>query len=126
MNKTELNDEIEIITNAIEFKNNELANATLERDSLEIDEDEHEEAYIESLNCEGAVSVCGIEFDPSRILKELDPIAYRCGLSDFCQCFNIEDTAEYKELSDTIEQLEDELTDLEAELVELEKEEDEE
>ena len=24
-----------------------------------------------------------IEFEPSRVLEELDPIAYRCGLNDY-------------------------------------------
>lgn len=29
------------------------------------------------------VTIMGIDFDPSRILKELDPTAYRCGLAGF-------------------------------------------
>ena len=27
-----------------------------------------------------SVSICGIEFSPGQILKELDPIAFRCAL----------------------------------------------
>jgi len=49
----------------------------------EITEDEASQRYDEFLDCEGMVSVCGIEFYPSRVLSELDPIAYRCGFSDF-------------------------------------------
>lgn len=29
------------------------------------------------------IIVGGIEFEPSRVLKELDPIAYRCGFNDW-------------------------------------------
>ena len=44
-----------------------------------------EEQYDDLLDCDGPVIVCGMEYDPSRILKELDPIAYNCGLSDIQQ-----------------------------------------
>jgi hypothetical protein len=29
------------------------------------------------------INIAGIEFDPSRVLKELDPTAYRCGFNDW-------------------------------------------
>lgn len=29
------------------------------------------------------MDIAGIEFEPSRVLKELDPIAYRCGFNDW-------------------------------------------
>lgn len=32
----------------------------------------------------GDVNVCGYTFAASRALKELDPIAYRVGFSDWC------------------------------------------
>jgi hypothetical protein len=38
--------------------------------------------YDEMLDESGTVLVGGLEFWPSRILSELDPIAYRCGMSD--------------------------------------------
>ena len=41
-----------------------------------------EEQYDEMLNEQGDVMVCGMTFDASRILKELDPIAYSCGFND--------------------------------------------
>lgn len=41
------------------------------------------DAYDEALDSEGAVSVAGIEFYPSSILELMDPIAYRCGYSDW-------------------------------------------
>lgn len=44
-----------------------------------IDEDE----YNDWLDAEGTVNVCGYEMWPSKILEECDPIAYRCGFSDY-------------------------------------------
>ncbi len=42
------------------------------------------EGFDESLDCTGeTITVAGIEFDPSRVLKECDPIAYNCYLTDY-------------------------------------------
>lgn len=38
--------------------------------------------YDELLDCEGAISVAGMQMYPSEILKKCDPIAYECGFSD--------------------------------------------
>jgi hypothetical protein len=42
-------------------------------------------------------------------LKEVDPINYRCSLTDFVNSFDIEETEEYKDLQEEIEELEMEL-----------------
>ena len=34
-------------------------------------------------DCSEEVKIGNITFSPSRVLKELDPIAYRCGLGDY-------------------------------------------
>lgn len=45
---------------------------------------EIEESYAMMLDeTYGVVSVAGYEYDTSRLLKEVDPIAYRVGLSDY-------------------------------------------
>ncbi len=42
------------------------------------------DAYDEMLNdCYPMVEIGSLTFTPSRVLKELDPIAYRCGLNDY-------------------------------------------
>lgn len=47
-------------------------------------ESDIEEAYREWLDeAYGSVSVAGMEFDTSRLLEEVDPIAFRVGCSDF-------------------------------------------
>lgn len=45
--------------------------------------DIHEESLAELLDCEGPVEVAGMTFDPSAIVRELDPIAWRCMLADY-------------------------------------------
>lgn len=45
---------------------------------------EGEEAYDEMLDeCNEEVNICGMTYLPSECLKKVDPIAYRCGLSDW-------------------------------------------
>ena len=58
------------------------------------------EGFEESLDCAGTVTVAGIEFDPSQILKECDPIAYRCYLNDYNNYL-------ISELEDELEQLQE-------------------
>ncbi|MCT7478222.1 gas vesicle protein GvpG, partial [Escherichia coli] len=51
-------------------------------DNFEIDEDKYDENYDDWLDeIYGEIMIGNISFLPSRILKELDPIAYRCGFS---------------------------------------------
>ena len=60
-----------------------------------------EEEYEEMLNeIYGEVTICGMAMDQGRILRELDPVAFRCGLSDEpeqweCdECNTVHDTEE--------------------------------
>lgn len=41
------------------------------------------EMYEEVLNCEGDVTIGCLTFEPAMILRELDSIAYWCGLDDY-------------------------------------------
>ena len=60
------------------------------------------EAYNESLDSEGTVTVAGMEFYPSRILEELDPVAYRCGYNDWVDSDqgDLEDAIENEDYSE--------------------------
>lgn len=45
---------------------------------------EIEQQYKEMLDeCYGVITIAGMEYDTSYALQELDPIAYRVGLSDY-------------------------------------------
>ncbi len=43
-----------------------------------------EDAYENMLDdCYDEVDICGYKYNPSRALKETDPIAFNCGLADY-------------------------------------------
>lgn len=49
-----------------------------------ISESDAEELYDDMLNEMDWCCVGTMEFAPSRVLQALDPVAYNCGFSDFC------------------------------------------
>jgi hypothetical protein len=49
-----------------------------------ISESDAEELYDDMLNDMEWCKVGTMEFAPSRVLQALDPVAYNCGFSDFC------------------------------------------
>ena len=42
-----------------------------------------EQQFCDNLDCAGPVTIAGVSFDPSYILKEMDPIAYDTELANF-------------------------------------------
>jgi predicted nucleic acid-binding Zn-ribbon protein len=113
--RDELEQMIEDLQEQIEQKQDELNN-------LEIDAEDYEDQYNDMLDeCYPEL----FNMLPSDILRQCDPIAYRCGLVDYVYSIDIRDTNEYQELEQEIEDLEDELSDLEDELSDLEDEDDE-
>jgi hypothetical protein len=116
MNKTELE-------RAIELKQAEIVAKEKEIDNFELDNDDYEEQYKEAIDSEGPVTVAGITLDPSRVLQEMDPIAYGCGLNDYVDSCDKDEDPKYKELEEEIETLQDELADLELEIEDLDNEE---
>jgi hypothetical protein len=70
----------------------------------ELENCDNEDEYDEALDEQGTVSVGGLEFYPSKILSECDPVAYRCGHTDFNDSL-------ITEQNELIESLEDELKD---------------
>ena len=83
-----------------------------EIDNFELDPDNYEEQYDDMLN-ECYPEVFNIQ--PSRILYECDPIAYRCGMNDYIDSLELSDDDGYNELIDELEELENELEELEEE-----------
>jgi hypothetical protein len=70
-------------------RTNEQAYEIMEVDEFDqfevLTEHEASEMYDDMLDdCNEEVQVCGMSYNPSRVLKEVDPIAYNCGFSDFC------------------------------------------
>ena len=109
-----INQQIEMLESKIDA-----IKADIEKKQSEIDNFEYEisESDFDSyLDDEGSVIVCGMEFYPSDILKNCDPIAYRCAKSDYESSYDLDDVAEYCDLKDELEALESELEDLQSEL----------
>ncbi|QYC52638.1 SH3 domain protein [Salmonella phage SSBI34] len=115
---------------ALTEKRNALENilAKIKEKQAEIDSFEYESStseYDDSLDSEGEITVAGMTFWPSDILKNCDPTAYRCGKVDYDSSKDLDDVEEYQELQEELEELENERDDLESEIEELEEEDEE-
>lgn len=115
----------EQVQNAIDEVESKIANV-----SQQIKDKQHEIDYFE-YSCTDdefsdwidsiypEVNIGSLTFSPSDVMKQLDPVAYRCGKADFESNYDLDDCEEYTELQDELESLEDQLFDLESELDEL-------
>lgn len=88
--------------------------------SYESTDDEYD-SYLDEIY--GDIDICNTPYSASYALKTLDPIAYRCGKSDYDSEKDLDDVEEYQELTQELEELEDRESDLESEIEELENEE---
>lgn len=128
MNIEQLNQVIANVENKIESLNSEINafQSKIESKQHEIDSFEYEvsesdfDDFIDDV--EEAVTIYGIKFYPSDILKSCDPIAYRCAKADYESDYDLDAVAEYQDLKQELEELQDKLVDLESELEELESE----
>ena len=119
---------IELLRAAIEMKEYEIrkmqaliADKEKQQEQIELDPDDFADQYDELLDESGTVEAGGYSFYPSRILKELDPTAYRCGLNDYADSvFDVTENDEYKALQEEIDQLESDIEDLESDVEDLE------
>lgn len=48
-----------------------------------IDEQQAYEQYDEALDEQGMITIGSLEYYPSLVLERVDPIAYRCGFTDW-------------------------------------------
>jgi len=57
-----------------------------------ITETEALEMFNEMLDdCEGPVELCGMTYSASNVLREIDPVAYRCGFNDYVDSLTDDD-----------------------------------
>ena len=109
-----INQQIEMLESKIDAIEAEIENKQSEIASFEYEVSE--EDFDNYLDDEGSVTVCGVEFYPSDILKNCDPVAYRCTKSDYESNYDLDDVEEYSDLKEELEALESELEALESEL----------
>lgn len=106
--------QIDNVNSEIEAKQSEINNFEYECSESEYDD------WLDLIFAE--VNIGSLTFSPSEVMKALDPIAYRCGKSDYESDYDLDDCEEYTDLKDELEELESQLSDLESELEELETE----
>jgi len=113
----------------LEFARAELAGAREElsalRDDLdrfELDVDDYESEYNETLDEAGPVTIGRLTYDASYVLQKVDPVAWRCGLVDYVDGLEVEDSEEYQAIEEKIEELEEEIEGLLDSIEELEEE----
>ena len=122
-------EKIELLQAEIQMKEHEvrklqkqISDKVYQQDHIEGDPDDFTEQFDNLLDECGQVEAWGYSFYPSRILKELDPIAYQCGLNDFADSeFNPEDSDEFQALQEEIGELEDEIEYLESDISDLQE-----
>jgi methyl coenzyme M reductase subunit C-like uncharacterized protein (methanogenesis marker protein 7) len=77
-------------------------------------EDEMKEVYDEYIDDESnsEVNILGLTYSPSQVLKEIDPIAYRCYFNDWLDGMDLVEIDGYyydtKEVEDLLEELAEE------------------
>lgn len=113
-----INQQIEMLESKIDAIKADIENKQSEIDNFEykISESDFDE-FLDEI--EQPINVCGMQFYPSDILKNCDPIAYRCAKSDYESNYDLDDVEEYSDLKEELEALESELEELESELEEL-------
>ena len=113
-----IQDQIETLEHSIAELNNEIIDKQKEIDSFEYEVSESDfDEFLDDV--EESVTVCGMTFYPSDILKSCDPVAYRCAKSEYESSYDLDDVEEYNDLKDELEILESKLEELEVELEEL-------
>ena len=113
--------EVEMKEHGIRKLQAQIADKEKQQSNIELDPDDYEDQFDDMLDESGTVEAGGYSFYPSRILKELDPVAYSCSLNDYADSvFDASETDDYRALQDEIDQLKSYIEDLESEIEDLE------
>jgi hypothetical protein len=63
-------------------------------DGVHYSENELQEQYDDMIReCYDTTTIAGLEYDTARALREVDPIAYRCGLADYIDSLDLEEVS---------------------------------
>lgn len=97
-----------------------------EREDFDVSEHFSEEYIAENLNDQnGPVEVLGRGFDASRIIRELDPTAWREMVNDWLDAIDITTVDAYRDIESDLAYIENRLSDIEDEVQALREEADE-
>lgn len=122
-NVNTLQSQIEDIESKLSALRLQVSDLESQQEQIELDPDDYEDQFDEFLDeSTPEIEIGCLTYSPSHVLKKVDPIAYRCGLNDFVDSLDVEDSDEYKELQEEIDQLQSDIEDLESEIEDLESE----
>lgn len=115
--------EVEMKEQEIRKMQSQIADKEKQQEQIELDPDDYEDQFDEFLDeSTPEIEIGCLTYLPSHVLKAVDPVAYRCGLIDFIDSLDVEDSDEYRELQEEIDQLQSDMEDLESEIEDLESE----
>jgi chromosome segregation ATPase len=125
----QVNEKIQIQIRNLDITEQEIQDLEASIENFEIDPDSCEEQYCEMLDEQGDIEIGNITLTPSDVLREMDPIAYRTGLSDYVDGLDLDNDPSYNELKEELSDLEDDkerseelIEELQEELEKLEEE----
>ena len=119
---------IELLRAEVEMKEQEIrkmqaliAEKEKQQSQIELDPDDYVTQFDESLDESiPEIEIGSLTYSPSHVLKNVDPVAYRCGLNDFVDSLDVEDSDEYESLQSEIDDIQEDIEDLENEIEDLE------
>lgn len=118
MSNLNIEQQIEAIEAEINSINEQIENLQSQLDHFEYEVSESDfDNFLD--DCHESVTVAGMEFYASDVLKSCDPVAYRCAKSDYESNYDVEDCAEWQDLDRELLDLRSKLEDLESELEDL-------
>jgi hypothetical protein len=104
----------------LEEKKESLKNIEKEIDSFYCEEFVEESQYDDFIDdMTGDIEILGMTYCASRVLKEIDPIAYKCCFSDYCDSLEKDSFPEYQDLLEKRDDLESEIDEIMEDIEEL-------
>lgn len=112
------NEELEELQSELEDLQSELTELQSELNEEDgFDRDNYYTSFDEALD-DGAdeISIVGITFEPSEILKECDPTAYSCYFNDYVSTYEDEHNEKISDMEQVISDKKEEITEKENEI----------
>ena len=121
MSNLNIEQQIAVIEAEMNSINEQIENLQSQLDHFEYEASEEEfNNFLD--DCYESVTIAGMDFYASDVLKSCDPVAYRCMKSDYESNYDVEDCAEWQEMSEKLSDLLYKLEDLESDLEALQNE----
>lgn len=122
-NENTLQSQIEDIEFKLYALRLQVYNLEKQQDQIELDPDNYEDQFDDMLDESiPEIKIGCFRYSPSHVLKNVDPVAYRCGLIDFVDSLDVEDSDEYKALQEEIDDTQNEIDQLQSDIEDLESE----